>query len=95
MSAKDDYFDRDETAVLRRIQPYNSEWTKTHIVRTPHGYVICTTHVWPKGGAITHMEFVSSGRLCTRTWKREWRPRTITSLAREFVADVVKRPENL
>ena len=44
MSAKDDYFDRDETAVLYRTRPHDSEWTKTHIVRTPRGYVICTIH---------------------------------------------------
>lgn len=94
MSAKDDYTDRDETAVLRRYQPYISEWTKSHIVKTPHGYVICTIDVWPNGWAITFMEFVINGRLYTRSWQREWRPRTITTLAREFVADVIQRPEN-
>jgi hypothetical protein len=94
MSAKDDYFDRDETAVLYRTRPHDSEWTKTHIVRTPRGYVICTIHVWPKGGATTFMEFALNGRLYTRSWQREWRPRTITTLAREFVADVIQRPFN-
>lgn len=92
MSAKDDYSDRDETAVPRRYQPYISEWTKGHIVQTPHGFVVCTIHIWPKGGAITFMEFARNGRLYTRTWQREWRPRTITTLARQFVADVMKRP---
>jgi hypothetical protein len=35
------------------------------------------------------MEFVINGSLYTRSWQREWRPRTITTLAREFADDVV------
>ena len=92
---KEDYWDRDIAATVHRREPYISEFTKAHIVQTPHGYVIATIHIWPQSvhrRAITVLDFAFNGRLYTRSWQREWRPRTITTLAREFVADVVERP---
>lgn len=91
---KGDFWDRDGMATLHRRKPYISEFTEVHIIQTPRGYVIATIHRWPSNvqwKAVTLLDFVFNGRLWTRQWEREWRPRTITTLAREFVGDVTKQ----
>jgi len=94
---KGDYWDRDETAVINRREPYISEFTKMHFIQTPAGYVIATIHRWPQNvhrKAVTVLDFAFNGRLWTRQWEREWRPRTITTLAREFASDVANNNFN-
>lgn len=63
-----------------------------HIV-TRVGYVVAFTLVFPKtdrfkGSEYTRLMFAWDGSIYNRVWQKKWKPKTITRLANNMVADI-------